>query len=94
MIREDGRASSRRPLTIATVAALGTAGRRLVAAADRVVDLSAAGPVDSAALALLLSWTRKTSARRRAAVPPSSRPPPLVSLASSTTSIPLPCRWA
>ena len=46
------------PLTIATVAALKGEGAARVAEADQVVDLSAAGPVDSAALALLLSWTR------------------------------------
>jgi len=46
------------PLTIATVATLEGEGAARVAEADRVVDLSAAGPVDSAALALLLSWTR------------------------------------
>jgi len=46
------------PLTIATVATLKDEGAARVSEADRVVDLSAAGPVDSAALALLLSWTR------------------------------------
>ena len=39
------------PLTIATVAKLEGEGVARVAEADRVVDLSGAGPVDSAALA-------------------------------------------
>ena len=59
MIRLEGsRLAVSGPLTIATVAALKGEGAARVAEADRVVDLSAAGPVDSAALALLLSWTR------------------------------------
>ena len=59
MIRLEGsRLAVSGPLTIATVAALKGEGAARVAEADRIVDLSAAGPVDSAALALLLSWTR------------------------------------
>ncbi|WP_374240870.1 lipid asymmetry maintenance protein MlaB [Zoogloea sp.] len=59
MIRLEGsRLAVSGPLTIATVAALKGEGAARVAEADQVVDLSAAGPVDSAALALLLSWTR------------------------------------
>ena len=59
MIRLEGsRLAVSGPLTIATVAALKDEGAARVAEADRVIDLSAAGPVDSAALALLLSWTR------------------------------------
>lgn len=59
MIRLEGsRLAVSGPLTIATVAALKGGGAARVAEADQVVDLSAAGPVDSAALALLLSWTR------------------------------------
>ncbi|WP_374263888.1 lipid asymmetry maintenance protein MlaB [Zoogloea sp.] len=82
MIREDGACLALEgPLTLATVAALAEAGRDLVAAADRSVDLSAVSQVDSSALALLLSWTRvaRGAGRRLTIV---GAPAPLVSLAS------------
>ena len=47
------------PLTLATVAGLMDEGRRLVAAADRVVDLVAVTQVDSAALALVFGAQRQ-----------------------------------
>jgi phospholipid transport system transporter-binding protein len=46
------------PLTLATVNALVEGGTSRVAAEDRVVDLAGVTQVDSAALALLLSWLR------------------------------------
>ena len=69
------------PLTIATVATLKDEGAARVSEADRVVDLSAAGPVDSAALALLLSWTRAANgAGRKLSIV--AAPPALLSLAA------------
>ncbi|MBL8435364.1 MAG: STAS domain-containing protein [Zoogloea sp.] len=69
------------PLTIATVAKLEGEGVARVAEADRVVDLSGAGQVDSAALALLLSWTRAASgAGRKLSIV--GAPPALLSLAA------------
>ncbi|MCK6388341.1 MAG: STAS domain-containing protein [Zoogloea sp.] len=69
------------PLTIATVATLENEGVARVTEADRVVDLSGAGSVDSAALALLLSWTRaaKGAGRKLSIV---GAPPALLSLAA------------
>ncbi|MCK6377127.1 MAG: STAS domain-containing protein [Zoogloea sp.] len=82
MIREDGaRLALEGPLTLATVAPLAEAGRPLVASTDRVVDLTAVTHVDSAALALLLSWTRVArGAGRQFSI--SGAPAALVSLAS------------
>lgn len=69
------------PLTIATVATLEDEGVARVREADRVVDLSGAGPVDSAALALLLSWTRAANgAGRKLSIV--GAPPALLSLAA------------
>ncbi len=66
MIHDDGaRLSLSGPLTLATVAALADQGRARVAAADRIVDLGAVTQVESAALALLLSWTRAARAAGR-----------------------------
>jgi len=66
MMREDGvRLSLAGPLTLATVAGLAEQGSALVAAADRVADLAAVTQVDSAALAMLLSWTRAARAAGR-----------------------------
>ena len=82
MIRSDGqRLSLSGPLTVATAGDLATAGREHVIAADLVVDLSGVTQVDSAALALLLSWVR---AARNAGRSLSIDQPPaaLVSLAS------------
>ncbi len=82
MIREDGaRLTLEGPLTITSVAPLAEAGRALVASADRVVDLAAVTQVDSAALALLLSWTRAArGAGRQFSI--TGAPAALVSLAS------------
>jgi phospholipid transport system transporter-binding protein len=52
-------------LTMATVGALLDAGRRQLAAADRVIDLSAVTVADSAALALLFDWLRTARANGR-----------------------------
>jgi len=66
MIRLEGaRLAVSGPLTVSTVATLKDEGVARVTEADRVVDLSGAGPVDSAALALLLSWTRAASGAGR-----------------------------
>lgn len=63
MIQAEGaRLSLSGPLTIATVAAVAEAGREQIAGGDRVVDLSGVTQVDSAALALLLSWQRAARA--------------------------------
>ena len=82
MIRLEGaRLAVSGPLTIATVATLENEGVARVTEADRVVDLSGAGSVDSAALALLLSWTRaaKGAGRQLSIV---GAPPALLSLAA------------
>lgn len=81
-IREDGaRLILEGPLTVASVSKLAQKGSGLVASADRTVDLTAVSQVDSAALALLLSWTR---AARRAGYKLSidGAPDALISLAS------------
>jgi phospholipid transport system transporter-binding protein len=82
MIRAEGnRLSLSGPLTIATVAAVVDEGRDQVAEADQVVDLSGVTQVDSAALALLLSWVRVAKgAGRQLSI--DHAPPALVSLAS------------
>lgn len=82
MIQADGaRLSLSGPLTIVTVAALAAAGREQVAGGDRVVDLSGVTQVDSAALALLLSWLRTSRAAGRQ-LSIDHAPEALVSLAS------------
>ncbi|WP_374486308.1 lipid asymmetry maintenance protein MlaB [Zoogloea sp.] len=82
MIQADGaRLSLSGPLTIATVAALAAAGREQVTGGDRVVDLSGVTQVDSAALALLLSWLRASRAAGRQ-LSIDHAPTALVSLAS------------
>ena len=53
------------PLTMATAGALLDAGRRQVAAADRVIDFTAVSTADSAALALLFDWLRTARANGR-----------------------------
>jgi phospholipid transport system transporter-binding protein len=82
MIRAEGnRLSLSGPLTITTVAGMMEEGREHVAGADRVVDLSGVTQVDSAALALLLSWVRVAkSAGRQLSI--DHAPSALVSLAS------------
>lgn len=82
MINAEGnRLSLSGPLTIATVAGVVVEGRAQVIEADRVVDLSAVTHVDSAALALLLSWVRAARAAGRQ-LSIDHAPPALVSLAS------------
>lgn len=82
MIQAEGaRLSLSGPLTIATVAAVAEAGCEQVAGADRVIDLSGVTQVDSAALALLLSWMRAAKgAGRQLSI--DHAPSALVSLAS------------
>ncbi len=82
MIHAQGnRLSLSGPLTIATVAGMVEEGRAQVAEADQVVDLSGVTQVDSAALALLLSWVRVAKgAGRKLSI--DHAPPALVSLAS------------
>jgi phospholipid transport system transporter-binding protein len=68
MIVEDGdRLRIEGPVTMQTVAGLLESGRALCGGADcvtgRILDLSAADPVDSAALALVLAWTREVGKR-------------------------------
>ena len=82
MIHEDGaRLSLSGPLTLASVAALVDDGRERFAAADRVLDLAGVARVDSAALALLLSWVRAARAAGRQ-ISIVNAPQALVSLAS------------
>lgn len=82
MIQADGtRLSLSGPLTIATVAVVAAAGREQVAGGDQVVDLSGVTQVDSAALALLLSWRRAARAAGRQ-LSIDHAPAALVSLAS------------
>lgn len=82
MIQAEGvRLSLSGPLTVATVAAVAEAGREQVATGDRVVDLSGVTHVDSAALALLLSWLRAARAAGRQ-LSIDQAPAALVSLAS------------
>ena len=82
MINAEGnRLSLSGPLTIATVAGVVEEGRAQVIEADRVVDLSAVTHVDSAALALLLSWVRAARAAGRQ-LSVDHAPAALISLAS------------
>lgn len=82
MIQAEGaRLSLSGPLTVATVAEVAEAGREQVASGDRIVDLSGVTQVDSAALALLLSWLRAARAGGRQ-LSIDQAPAALVSLAS------------
>jgi phospholipid transport system transporter-binding protein len=82
MIRCEGpRLSLSGPLTVATAGELASAGQAHVTAGDVVVDLSGVTQVDSAALALLLSWTRAANgAGRKLSIV--AAPPALLSLAA------------
>jgi phospholipid transport system transporter-binding protein len=82
MIRSEGnRLSLSGPLTITTVAEMVEEGCDQMAEADQVVDLSGVTQVDSAALALLLSWVRAAKgAGHKLSI--DHAPPALVSLAS------------
>ena len=55
---EDGRLVIRGRLTIATVPALFESGLRHLASEDLLVDFSQVEAVDSAAVSMLLGWTR------------------------------------
>lgn len=82
MIRDDGtRLALFGPLTLATVACLIEEGGRYVNLGDRVIDLSGTTRVDSAALALLLSWARAAKAAGRK-MSIEHAPPELISLAA------------
>ena len=68
MIVEDGeRLRIQGPITMQSVAGLLEAGRALCGGvdcvSDRILDLSEANPVDSAALALVLAWMRVVLSR-------------------------------
>ncbi len=82
MIRREGpRLSLSGPLTVATAGDLAGEGLAHVSAGDVVVDLSGVTQVDSAALALLLSWVRAARiAGHRLSI--DQPPAALVSLAS------------
>jgi phospholipid transport system transporter-binding protein len=60
VIRREGAAIAvEGPLNLATVTPLVESGAALIAAGADVVDLSRATELDSAAVALLLEWTRR-----------------------------------
>ncbi|WP_417068227.1 STAS domain-containing protein [Niveibacterium terrae] len=68
MIVEDGeRLRIQGPITMESVGDLLDAGRALCGGTDcvtgRILDLSEADPVDSAALALVLAWMREVESR-------------------------------
>ena len=52
-------------LTMSTVPALYDAGLKLLASEDLLVDLSKVEVVDSAAVSMLLAWSRAAQARQR-----------------------------
>ncbi|MDD3354288.1 STAS domain-containing protein [Zoogloea sp.] len=82
MMRIEGaRLSLSGPVTLATVASMVEEGGRQVTANDTVLDLSGVTQVDSAALALLLGWTRAARAAGRQ-IRFQGAPAALVSLAS------------
>lgn len=64
--REDGRLVVRGRLTIATVPALFEAGLQHLASEDLLVDLSQVEAVDSAAVSMLLGWSRAAQRSQRA----------------------------
>jgi len=64
--REDGRLVVRGRLTIATVPALFEAGLQHLAGEDLLVDLSQVEAVDSAAVSMLLGWSRAAQRSQRA----------------------------
>lgn len=82
MIRKDGsRLTLYGPITMATVAGQRKEVGDYVITGDRVVDLSGVTQVDSAALALLLSWARAAiSAGRQISI--EHTPSELISLAA------------
>lgn len=63
--RVDGRLVVRGPLNIATVPTVFDAGVRHLASEDLLVDFSGVDAVDSAAVSLLLGWSRAAQRNRR-----------------------------
>ncbi len=53
------------PMVITTAAALKTAGESALSAGASVIDLSGVTDADSAAVAVLLAWTRGAQERRQ-----------------------------
>ncbi len=53
------------PMVITTAAALKTAGESALSAGASVIDLSGVTDADSAAVAILLAWTRGAQERRQ-----------------------------
>jgi phospholipid transport system transporter-binding protein len=81
-LRVDGtRVAVDGPLTLDAVAALLRTPVRWQRGVTHTIDLGAAGPVDSAAIALLLDWQRSAAAAG-ARLEVVARPPGLASLAS------------
>jgi phospholipid transport system transporter-binding protein len=65
MIRREGpRMTLSGPVTLANVARLLDEGRQHIAGGVRTVDLGEVTELDSAALALLLTWLREARARK------------------------------
>lgn len=62
---EDGRLVIRGRLTIATVPSLFETGLRHLASEDLLVDFSRVEAVDSAAVSMLLGWTRAAQRSQR-----------------------------
>lgn len=65
MVIEDGRLVVRGRLTIATVPALFETGLQHLASEDLLVDFSQVEAVDSAAVSMLLGWTRAAQRSQR-----------------------------
>ncbi len=63
--REDGRLVVRGRLTISTVPALFEAGLQHLTREDMLVDFSGVEAVDSAAVSMLLGWTRAAQRSNR-----------------------------
>jgi phospholipid transport system transporter-binding protein len=60
-----GRCRIQGPVTLLNVQALRAQGLRLLAGQDAVIDLSGVTQADSAALSLLLEWSRAAAAQGR-----------------------------
>ncbi len=61
----EGRMRVMGPMVITTAAALKTAGESALSAGASVIDLSGVTDADSAAVAILLAWTRGAQERRQ-----------------------------
>lgn len=79
--REDGRLVVRGRLTIETVPALFESGLRHLAEEDLLVDLTQVEAVDSAAVSMLLGWSRAAQRNQRT-LRVSGLPADLLSLAT------------